>query len=71
MLAGKVDELFQKVDQLQPTLSYDGTPSGLIGPTCVCEVCEIEGHSGNECYLSHSFQDLTVEQANALCNFNN
>jgi len=71
MLASRVDTLFQKVDQFQPTLSHGGTTSRLIGQTCICEVRGIQGHSGNECHLSNSFQDLNVEQANALYNFNN
>jgi len=71
MLASKIDTLFQKVDGLQPTPSHDGAPNGSFGQESICEVCGIQGHSGNKFHLSYLFQDLTVEHANALNNFNN
>jgi len=37
----------------------------------VCDVCAIQGHIGSECQLGHSFENVIVQQADALYNFNN
>ena len=49
MVVGNIDALFQMVDQLQPTPSHGKALSGLFRQANVCEVCEVEGHSGNDC----------------------
>jgi len=41
MLASKVDALFQKIDRLQPTPSYRGTPCESFRQASVSEVCGI------------------------------
>jgi len=70
MLASKVDALFQKVDRLQPTSFPSGSSSGVHAQMNFCEMCGIQGHTMSECQLGQLPQDLTVEQANALHNFN-
>jgi len=70
MLAGKVDALFQKVDRLQHTSSPSGSSSGEHAQMNFCEKCGIQGHTVIECHLGQLPQDLTVEQTNALHNYN-
>ena len=71
MVASKGDALFRKVDQLETPHSYGSTASGSFRKVNLCEVCGVQGKSGNECHLDHSFQDLTIGQANVLHNFYN
>jgi len=70
MLANKVDALFQKVDYLQPTPSQSGAQNYVHSQVNICEMCGVQGHIMSECHLAHLPQDLTIEQANDLHNFN-
>jgi len=66
----KVDALFQKVDCLQPTSYPSGSSSGVYTQMNFCEMYGIQGHTMSEYHLGQLHQDLTIEQANALHNYN-
>jgi len=70
MLVSKVHVLFLKVNRLQPTPIQNGAASGLYGQVSICEMCGVQGHNVSECHLGLLPQDLAVEQANTLYNFN-
>ena len=56
MLASKVDALFKKIDQLQPTLSHGGIPNRSTRQTCVWEVRGTHGYSGMSVILATPFK---------------
>ena len=68
-LASKVDALFQKADDLQPTSSLHGSSSGVHVQVNFCQMCGIQGHTMSECHLGQLPQDVTFEQANAPHNY--
>ena len=66
MLAGKVDDLFEKMDRLHPTSAPSGSSSGEHAQMNFCDIYGIQGHTMSERHLGQLPQDLTVKQANAF-----